>query len=191
MKYLNDITWTEVFENWRQREANNPGWIKCATKIKGWLDWESWRKFTANQLGLDKLNWKLYELSEPLSEIPVMLIGPYGGWQSRIDNKNKSTFNDLLSNKEQYEFFESHSTVSSLVKSFPKETELIGLLRKDLNKIVLVEGHHRAVAVTMIGKQGKIDLDTIVRIALAEMPTGSEEILFNKVLARGTSKEKK
>ena len=191
MKYIKDIIWDEVFGGWRQREANNPGWIKTATEIKGWPNWESWRKFTVSQLGLEKLDWQLYEFTDPLTEISKILIGPYGGWQSRVANKNKSTFADLLNNKEQYEFFKKHDAVSSLVKDFPKETEFIGLLRKDLNKIVLIEGHHRAVAVALAQKEGKINWSSMVKIVLAELPTGSEESLLGNVLARGTSKDKK
>ena len=187
MKYIKNTTWDNVFASWRQREASNPGWIKTATEIKGWPDWESWRKFTASQLGLEMLDWNIYEFINPLLEIPDMLIGPYSGWQSRVAEKNKSTFADLLNNSEQYNFFKSHDTVSALLKDFPKETEFIGLLRKDLNKVVLIEGHHRAVAVAILNKDGKVGWYCKVRIALSEI-NENEQQLFDTVLERGTSK---
>lgn len=33
MNHLHDTTWEEVFEGWQQREANDPGWIHCATVV--------------------------------------------------------------------------------------------------------------------------------------------------------------
>lgn len=87
VKFIKEITWTEVFEGWRSREANNPGWIKTATEIKGWPDWESWRKFTASQIGAENHSWELYEFTDPMSEVPEMLVGPYGGWQSKLPEK--------------------------------------------------------------------------------------------------------
>jgi len=191
MRFIKNTTWEDVFEGWKQREANDPGWINCATKIKGWPDWESWRKFTATQIGLENLTWQIFEFTNPMNEIPIMLIGPYGGWQSRVKNKKQSTFNDLLNIPEQFNFFKKHDKIISMINDFPYPTELIGLTRQNSGKMVCIEGHHRATAIAMAKKQKiSIDFKGTITIALAELEKDCVNIL-DKALERGTSKNPK
>ncbi len=190
MHLLNNTTWGKVFDGWKQREANDPGWINCATKIKGWPDWESWRKFTVSQLDLENLSWQIFEFTDPINEIPATLIGPYTGWQSRVKEKNQNSFEDLLNISEQFDFFSKHDKVASMINSFPCPTEFIGLIRGDNDKIVCIEGHHRAVAVALAKKQNiPINLKETT-IALARLEKDKINLL-DKTLARGTTKEKK
>src|SRR3989344_9174680 len=155
MKFKKDTSWEDVFSGWRDREANNPGWIECATKIKGWPNWESWRRFTASQIEAENRDWQIFEFSNPMEEIPQMLIGPYSSWQSRVTNKNMTTFEDLLNIPEQYKHFNKHAGVLSILNGLPFTTEFIGLVREDLDKVVCLEGCHRATAFTLAKKQGK------------------------------------
>ncbi len=186
MKCIRDISWEEVFAGWKEREGSDPGWINCATKIKGWPDWESWRKFSASQIGAEKRNWKIYELEDPMREISEMLVGPFTGWQSRLPEKNKNIFADLVNIPEQYEFFKKHDKVVSMIDDFPPNTEMVGFLKEDTGQIVCLEGHHRAAAVAIAKKEGKsIDFKGTVRIALAELKKEEKELL-DKVLERGT-----
>lgn len=189
MKFIKDTTWQEIFEGWREREANNPNWINCATKVKGWPNWESWRWFTANQINALNRKWEFYYFENPLEEIPHMLIGPYSGWQSRVLNKNLTTFKELLEIPVQYEEWSKHSGILSIMKGLPFATEYIGLTRKDTNQIVCIEGHHRATAISLAKKLGKqINFSqTPLTIALAELSI-NEYWLIDNVLKRGTSK---
>ncbi len=172
------------------REASNPGWIECATKIKGWPDWESWRSFTAKQIDAENRKWQIFEFSNPMEEIPAMLIGPYSNWKSRVANKNNTTFEELLNNHEQYEHFSKHNGILSILNGLPFATELIGLVRKDLNKVVCLEGHHCATAIALAKKQGRqIDfINTPITIALTDLSVDDYQ-LFNAILERGTSKK--
>ncbi len=191
MELIKNTTWEKVFKDWEQREANDPGWINCATKIKGWPDWKSWRKFTVSQLGLDNLSWQVFEFTNPINQIPVMLIGPYTGWQSRVKNKNQSTFEDLMDIPEQFDFFKKHDKVTSMLNNFPCPTKFIGLIREDSNKIVCIEGHHRAIAITLAKKQNiSINLEKNPTIALAKLEKDKINLL-DKTLKRGTTKETK
>lgn len=191
MRFVKNTTWEEVFDGWRQREANNPNWIHCATKIKGWPDWESWRKFTASQIGLENLSWRIFEFTDPINEIPAMLIGPYASWQARVLKKNQSAFEDILNIPEQFDFFKKHDKVISMINDFPSPTELIGLIREDKNKIVCLEGHHRAIAVALAKKQNKsIDFKENINIALAKLKKDQVGIL-DDALKRSTSKKLK
>ncbi len=189
MEFLRDTNWQEVFEGWRDREASNPGWIECATKVKGWPDWESWRSFTAGQIDAAHRDWEMFQFTDPMQEIPEILLGPFSGWQSRVTNKNQTTFKELLEIPEQYEEWSKHTRVLSIMNGLPFATDLIGILRKDIDKIVCLEGHHRATAIALARKQGKqIDFShTPVTIALTELlPEDSN--LLDEILKRGTSK---
>lgn len=189
MKFIKETNWQEVFEGWRSREASNPGWIECATKVKGWPDWESWRTFTAQQIDAQNRDWKIFQFENPFEEIPQMLIGPYSGWQSRVINKNKTTFKELLEIPAQFEEWSKHSGVLSIVDGLPFVTEFIGLIRKDINRIVCFEGHHRATAISLAKKQGKkIDFSqTPITISLSELAAKDCQLLED-ILKRGTSK---
>jgi hypothetical protein len=188
LKFIKETTWAKVFEGWESREASNPGWIRCATEIKGWPDWESWRKFSASQVGAENRAWQIYEFTDPINDIPKMLVGPYKGWQSKLPGKNKQSFEELLNIPENYEFFRKHSAIDSLLKNFPSPTEFIGLIRED-GRIVCLEGHHRATAVALAKKENRaIYFKGTIRIALAKLPK-EEYLLLNAALERGSSQK--
>lgn len=189
MDLLNKTTWEEVFDGWRKREIGNPGWIETATKIKGWPDWESWRRFTASQLKADKLDWERYKFTNPLAEVPRMLVGPYTGWQSMLPDKNVSSFDDLLQIPERYNQFKEHDVVVSMMDNMPFDTEFIGLIREDNKKIVCLEGHHRAVAIALSKKLNKnIDFSRAnITISLAHLPEKDIHLL-DDTLKRGSTK---
>lgn len=187
LRFIRPTTWEEIFQGWKQCEGNDPGWIHCATVLKGWPDWESWRRFTAEQIGASAREWNIYEFTDPMKEIPNMLVGPFTGWQSRLPTSNRHTFADLVRIQEQAEYFRAHERVVSMLKDFPPATMFIGLQLGD-GRVACIEGHHRATAVALAQLEGKeIDFGGSVQIALATF--GSDEIgLLDRVLARGTSK---
>lgn len=187
MKLIKNTTWGEIFENWKNRESNNPDWIECATKIKGWPDWKSWRNFTAQQIDAENRNWQIYKLTNPAEEISSMLIGPYSSWQNKVINKNNTTFEELLDIPEQYKYFSQHNYILKILSALPFSTELIGIIREDNSKIVCIEGHHRATAITLAKKQKtKIDFKNApIQIALTNI-SRNESFLFDDALKRGT-----
>lgn len=188
MNFVKNTIWEEVFSKWEKEEANNPDWIHCATKIKGWSDWKSWRKFSASQIGADKRSWQVFEFTDPINEVPEMLVGPYTGWQSRLSKENAETFNNLLDIPEQYAFFSKHNKIISIMNDLPFPTELIGVIRDDTNEIVCIEGHHRAVAIALAKKKNRqIDFGRDIRIALTHLQK-NEVFILNEMLQRGSSK---
>lgn len=189
MHMLYQTDWESVFAAWRVREASNPGWIDCATRIKGWPDWESWRRASANQFRAAERAWSVYQFDDPMQEIPAMLIGPYAGWQENLPQKNALSFDELLTIPSLYQKFSQHTGVLDILKALPFETELIGLIREDTGNIVCIEGHHRATAITLAKKQGNaVDFrDVRLTIALASLPT-SELSLLDIMLKKGTLK---
>ncbi|TAL49783.1 hypothetical protein EPN81_04785, partial [Patescibacteria group bacterium] len=127
LRFIKSTTWEEIFQNWKQGEGNDPGWVHCATVLKGWDSWESWRRFTVEQIGASTREWAIYEFANPLIEIPAMLVGPFTGWQLRLPVPNCHTFADLVRIPEQEIFFRDHGKVVSIMKNFPPSTMFIGL----------------------------------------------------------------
>jgi hypothetical protein len=188
LSFLRPISWQEVFEDWRTREASNPRWVECATKVKGWPDWESWRLHTSSQLHLPDRSWGLYEVIDPATFLPNLLLGPFHAWQKYTQEKNALSFADLFCLEEPREIFSKHPAVEALRKDFPASTELIGLVREDNQKIVCVEGHHRAAAVALGQVLGQpVRLFGSVRMALAHLPL-NEIHLLNETSAQGSVK---
>ena len=186
---MRPLTWKEVFEGWREREANNPSWIECATKTKGWPDWESWRLHTAAQLHLQDRSWSLYEVLDPGSFLPNLLVGPFHAWQKYAQQKNIATFAELLTLPEPRGFFLEHPAVQRLMKQFPAPTELIGLLREDTQKIVCIEGHHRVAAVTL-GQAMESPVTFLGPVYLVLASLKKEETVFlNETLKQGSSRK--
>ena len=187
-KFIKPTTWESVFQDWKQREGNDPGWIHCATTIKGWDSWESWRRFSASQIQAEDRDWVIYEFTDPMHDIPAMLVGPFTGWQSRLPKPNVHSFADLVRDSKQQPFFRAHEKVAGIMQSFPPSTHLIGLRREDDGAIVCLEGHHRATAVALCALDGiKINFGGPVQIALATLGT-AELSLLDSVLARGSSR---
>ncbi len=189
MQFLKDTTWSEIFDRWQAREAGNPAWVEVATKIKGWPDWQSWRQFTADQLVAPQRQWKLYQLTNPLCEVPAMLLGPFPSWQHDLEQKNTLSFEAVLALPGQQDKWSANDGVKNILNGLPFDTELIGLRRGDNHRIVCVEGHHRAMAIALAKRQGQsIDFSqTVVTLALADLPAEEVHIL-DDILQRGTGK---
>ncbi len=144
---------------------------------------------TASQLHLQDRAWALYEVKDLGVFLPNLLAGPFNGWQKYTEEKNTVSFAELLTLPESQDFFLHHPAVLSLMKQFPAPTELIGLVREDNQKIVCVEGHHRAAAVTL-GQilKSPVKFSGSVFIALASLK--KEEIsLLDRTLEQGSSRE--
>ncbi|MBN1585361.1 hypothetical protein JW899_03275 [Candidatus Uhrbacteria bacterium] len=196
MRFIRNVDWEEVFNGWRSREAWNPGWVECATKVKGWPDWESWRRHTASQMRAAERDWKVYGLDDPMREVPEMLVGPYSGWQDRVvqagAERNRTTFADFLDSGEQRDFFSGHDGVRKIMGGLPFATEFIGLIRGDTGQVVCIDGNHRATAISLTAKLGRpVDFTGIpVTFALTEMSVeGCREM--DSILERGTSRSPK
>lgn len=118
-----------------------------------------------------------------------MLVGSFTGWQSRLPALNQHTFADLALIPAQAAHFRAHEKVASMMKNFPSSTTFIGLQLDWTDRIVCIEGHHRATAVALAElDDAPIDFGGTVRIALA-MLKADESGLLEEVLTRGTSKD--
>jgi hypothetical protein len=73
-----------------------------------------------------------------------------------------------------------------MIENFPSTTTFIGFRLEGSERIVCIEGHHRATAVALAQLEGKdIDFGGSVTIALATLKSDEFDLL-DRVLARGT-----
>lgn len=162
-EYLHSITWEDVFEYWRQSEANNPAWVQHYLK-KGFSSWEEWRNTTHGPLKGSKLKWSLYQITNPSKTVPTLRGGPFNSWKTRYYNcKNSPRFSELITHPD----LQNHKGLEKMVSNFPKETTITGLLAN--NDIYTIEGMHRCCAFTLAVQQGT-PVQTNMKIMLAEYP---------------------
>lgn len=51
LKFMRDVSWDEVFAEWKAHEGADPVWQAFAREEKGWESWEAWRTHQAAQFG--------------------------------------------------------------------------------------------------------------------------------------------
>ncbi|MBI4714021.1 hypothetical protein HY771_02440 [Candidatus Uhrbacteria bacterium] len=147
LKYLNDVSWQEIFNVWKSNEGLDPVWQAFAKNEKGWDTWEEWRGYQASILGASEREWKLFEILDPNQTVPKFLIGPFQGWQKLFEEKNIRTFEDLVHDKT--EWVKENIGIKTRREHFPQPTQFIGLYIEDKQKIVMYEGHHRSAAISL------------------------------------------
>ena len=115
-----------------------------------------------------------------------MLVGPYTGWQDRLPVKNVLSFAEMLEIPQNYEMLSKNNKVLGMMKNWPANTQFIGIMRADNNKIVCVEGHHRATAVALTAKNNQpLKLDGDITIVLCDLALGEEKLL-DEMLVKGS-----
>ncbi|MDD4995229.1 MAG: hypothetical protein PHW53_02065 [Patescibacteria group bacterium] len=183
-KFIRDIGWDEVFQHWHEREGSREEWQKVATEVKGYPDWQSWRKASADFIGAEGRNWKLYEILNPNEVMPKFLIGPWQNWQKNFQEKNKHTFEDLI--RMCPDWVNANGKIQQIKNNFPEQNEFIGIYFKESGKFVLFEGTHRASAIAQAVAEGKpIEFKNNPIIAVTEFSEEEAELLRKK-LERGT-----
>lgn len=153
LKYPEDVTWEQVLDNWRQRERGNPDLARFGEA--GLCVWERILG------GLDDVGihpslkaWKRYTIVNPWELVPKLRLAPYGYWQEQfpddIRNSVSLNFNKLVNDRREYQ---RNRRVLSIMRDFPINSIFVGLRMPD-NSIVLLEGHHQAIAITLARDQG-------------------------------------
>ena len=161
LKYIKQISWEEAFLLWAKEESNLPHWVEHY-KVRGFNSWEEWRKSSVKDLAPENLKWDLYEIVDPLKTVPNFYGGPFRAWVKRYyGDKKMPTFKELAQNHE----LQKDPNTNEIIKKFPKESTLIGLIKDD--KIIIVEGMHRCSALAVAQEKG-ITIDAKLFIILAE-----------------------
>jgi hypothetical protein len=186
LKYLNNVSWQEVFDVWKENEGSDPVWQTFAKTEKGWDTWEQWRGYQSSILGADEREWKLYEIPDPNQTVPKFLIGPFPGWQKLFEEKNVHTFEDIV--RDKTEWVKENIGIKTRRENFPQSTQFIGLYLEDKQKIVMYEGHHRSAAISLaVFENYPIVFTSSPTIALTTI-TGDSSKLLDHLLATKANK---
>lgn len=157
-----EVSAEEVFDTWRRNEALDPGWQQCA-QDHGYASWEEWRRHRFHVLGGSKGPWFRFRIPKPLVAVPTFFGGPSKTWIAHHYGKNALVrFSDFV----KPENFQNNGKIQDLLKCFPAETEITGLVASN-NDIVIIEGTHRCVALT-IASMEKIPIETKLYILMTE-----------------------
>ncbi|MCA9373574.1 hypothetical protein KC725_00275 [Candidatus Peregrinibacteria bacterium] len=193
LSYKGVISWDEVFDVWRKNEASQPGWVEVATKVKGWPDWESWRRYMAAEVGAEEREWKLYEFTDPMIQIPEMLVGPFQSWQNQLPEEKRlqTTFSDFIA--ERLDWARGHGRIQDMIQHFPSSTQFTGLYLEDQDRLLCFEGSHRAAAVALAARDGMaIDFgEQVPLIAVASISGDSSELLLKALETGSDNPERK
>lgn len=173
---IKKISWPAVYKIWKKNEEKNPAWIEHYQK-KGFPSWKEWRNIYIEPLKLDKLNWQIKTISNPLLVIPNFYGGPFKAWKNnfykkilRVEQCSTPTFKKLAKLKE----VKNNERFTKLIQNFPKKTTLIAL--KINKKIIIIEGMHRCTALALMKTKKSVrtehcSVSTLkINLAFAEYP---------------------
>lgn len=156
LEYINDIEWKDIFAVWRSGEAYQKDW-KEHWLARGFESWDDWRENYVAPLEPNKHLWKIYHINSPSQDMRLMYGVPSRGWQEKCyGGEITKMIKDIL----MHPLVTENKKVELIKRNFPFQTMLTGVVHE--GKIVLIEGMHRALALS----QGINDYDGDVVIAL-------------------------
>lgn len=174
-----NITLDDVFQFWRQNEEWNPKWQTVATE-KGFDGWEAWRRgFLETLREATEPEWRLVELTDPLSKVPSFYGGPFKAWKEHhYQAKDSLTLAEIA----RSECMAGHDYIQGLMRHFPPLT-IMSAVEDGEGRVIVVEGMHRACALAAMAREG-LKHEGIVFLALGKLKSGKKlsfEHLFQKV----------
>lgn len=161
LKFIRSALWPELFEYWREGEANDPDWIESYTS-HGFASWEEWRKNYVEALQLDQRQWGISTVLNPPQTVPGFHGGPFRSWiKKHYQGVDQPTFAELATRASLQQQFR----INRLINTFPAETMLIGL--RQGNEITVIDGMHRACALALAAARHQ-SITTTLTIAVAD-----------------------
>lgn len=158
--FIRPIGWPEIFGAWRKGEAQQESWKKHWEE-RGFTSWDEWRTEYAKPLRPETLKWFLLEITNPTQELLEIFGVPTKAWIKKAYGGEKTKQFKAIAD---LPIIKDNDKILAIKNNFPKETILTGLIIN--NKIILVEGQHRAAALATWDL--KIPFTKKVFIALAE-----------------------
>lgn len=158
------LTQEDVFETWRSMEESLEHW-QSFWRSKGFKSWGQWRRATHAPLFAKELDWKLFKVNEPIKSVPQWRGGMFHSWNKWFYGafpEKPPRLKDLLTHPGVH----NHWYVREIANNFPNPTTLTAI-RLPNNDLVVVEGMHRACAITMMARDKK-PLNTKILVILAD-----------------------
>ncbi len=165
LEYIHDIDWHDIFAVWRSHEAYQRDWQRHWTEC-GFDSWDTWRTSYIAPLVPNSRKWKIYRIMDTAHDVQLMYGVPSRGWQAKCyDGTSTKRIADILS----HPVVTRNPKVQFIKESFPFQTMLMGVLHE--NKIVLIEGMHRACALAQMENQFGGDVVIALTTYEGDLPT--------------------
>lgn len=159
LEFVKPLTWKDIFDKWRELEAWQKSWKKHLEN-RGFSSWDEWREAYAAPISSKNLAWFLYEIKNPLADSPLFYGTPTRSW---IDKVYEGEITKQLKDVLYHPTILNNAKIKEIKNNFPAETMLTGIVWE--NKIILIEGMHRACA--LADWDPKYPLNSNLTIALA------------------------
>lgn len=173
------LSWKEVFEIWRKNEESTGEWEEH-WKRRGFSDWESWRSDYAFPLEPEEREWKLFTIGEPFRDVPKFLGAPSVAWIANVYRDSGTLPLADIVTLPQFSKV-NQEKVSALRAQFPSETILTGIVWCE--NVIIIEGMHRACALSLGCSDSQSVYRKGVSIALSQWPYRSLPLLGGKSLS--------
>lgn len=166
LRMLTPLRWDEVFSLWQVQEEKLEHWQQV-WQAKGFSSWREWRQATHANLNGSSLDWKLYEVMNPLETIPDWHGGMFHGWIEHYAGLSQQP--PTLQELAHHLYVETQPYIRALIETFPSATILSAITTPN-ERICLVEGMHRGCAIALAAKRN-IRINPMVYVALAQWPS--------------------
>lgn len=166
LELIKSLTPSQVFETWRGIEESVEHW-RSVWQTKGFKSWQEWRRTTHAPLFEKELQWNLYKINTPTKSVPEWKGGMFHAWYKwfyAVFPEKPPRLKELLTHPGVH----NHWYIREIANNFPASTTLTALNMPN-SDIVVVEGMHRACAITMLANDNKL-LNTDVFVMIADWP---------------------
>lgn len=165
LEVVGPITWDEVKAIWKQGEDTDS--FRREYAEEGYESWEAWRGVIIQPLHLDRLDWTLYDIKEPLETIPTFRGGPFKPWEDRYyGGITTPTFAEIVATEETD--VSTRDKFAEIIES-SEATKLIGLLME--GEVYIIEGMHRATSIALAASRDqKFQAHVQLLLAQSDLP---------------------
>ena len=158
LQLVGPIAWARVFAAWRRGEAWQESW-QAHWRERGFDSWDAWRSNYIAPLAPEMRDWRLYRLTD-LAAVADFYGAPTKGW---IQHHYNGALTRPL--REIAPALETHEKVRAIMEDFPPAT-LLTAVRDEAGRIILVDGMHRACALTLLAERNDLP-SAVVAVAIA------------------------
>jgi hypothetical protein len=164
-KYIHDIVWNDVFAVWRAYEAYQCDWEKH-WENRGFESWDDWRKNYVSPIKPESREWSVWRIKNPSKDMANVFGVPSRGWRHLFyEDKMTMPLKNVVEKMNKKHFMNDegkNKKIETIKDNFPYQTMLTGIINND--RIILVEGMHRSVALAMMDKSEIIG-DVVIVLA--------------------------
>jgi len=165
-KLIKSLAKKEVVETWRAIEEPLEHW-QAFWKAKKHKSWQEWRETTHKTVLDRKLNWNLYRVNNPISEVPQWRGGMFHSWCKwfyPVMAERPPRLKDLLA----HPGVNNHWYVRTIAENFISPTTVTAI-RLPNGDISVVEGMHRCCALAYMA-HNKTKFKGKLLVILADWP---------------------